>query len=54
MILTKFAGGALIIVGLAIVVFFPYTFLHQIDFMTNAGIIIGLVVIGIGLFLLSL
>ncbi len=55
MVLTKLLGVGAILLGLAIVVFFPYSYpYHQQDFMVNAGIIMGIIFIGIGLFLLSL
>ncbi len=53
MVLLKLAGVGMILFGLAMIIFFPYA--HQPDIaMTSLGIVIGIVSLGIGLFLLSL
>ena len=51
--LSKLLGIGLVIFGGAIVIFFPYLRLIQAPQMTTTGIIIGLILIGIGLYLLK-
>jgi len=41
------------LLGLAIVIGFPYIKEYTPDAMTNAGIIFGLILIGIGLYLMK-
>ena len=54
MILTKILGMGCVLFGLAMIVFFPYTQRqHQPAWMGNAGIVVGIVFLGIGLLLLK-
>jgi len=53
MVLAKLLGLGLVIFGAAIVIFLPYWRMVQFSQMTMTGIIIGLILIGIGLYLLK-
>lgn len=53
MVLGKIVGIGCILFGLAMIVFFPYTAHHQPPWMTNAGVLIGIIFLGIGLFLMK-
>jgi len=52
--LSKLLGIGLITFGAAIIIFFPYISTMQPPQMTTTGIIIGLILIGIGLYLLKI
>ena len=54
MVLAKLLGLGFVIFGAAIVIFFPYFVKMQAPQMTITGIIVGIILIGIGLYLLKM
>jgi len=51
---TKILGGVLVLFGLIMILFFPYISKYQVPQMTMAGVVTGIVVLGIGLLLLKI
>jgi Na+/H+ antiporter NhaB len=49
----KIIGAGIFLLGLAIVIGFPYMKEYTPDAMTNAGVILGLILIGIGIYLMK-
>jgi quinol-cytochrome oxidoreductase complex cytochrome b subunit len=49
----KIVGFTLVIIGLSLIIFFPFLDRHQPEEMAKAAAIIGIVLTGIGIFLLK-
>ncbi|MCD6403050.1 MAG: hypothetical protein J7K98_01835 [Candidatus Aenigmarchaeota archaeon] len=54
MIITKIAGALCFVLGLTIVLFGPFAYKHQPKEMTGAIVVIGILLIGLGLFLMKI
>ena len=52
--LTKLLGWVFIFLGVGTIVFMPYTKVHQHPKMVTTIIVIGIILLGFGLFLLKL
>lgn len=50
----KVAGAGFIVFGLAMIIFFPYIQDYQPEALSYAGVILGIIFFGIGLFLLKI
>jgi len=51
-VLKKILGGICLLLGLSIVIFFPSEKEYQPEEMSISGVVIGIALIGIGLYLL--
>ncbi|MBS3052763.1 MAG: hypothetical protein J4428_05330 [Candidatus Aenigmarchaeota archaeon] len=50
----KLLALGFIFLGITMIIFFPYTGAHQMSWFTNIGILMGILLLGIGIFLWKL